>query len=174
MTRRSNEVTLEEKAERLFRITQRIGFALWQLQELEGVAAHYVVLLTQAKKWMGSEAGIALLEPVQSLPFGGILAKITNAGLLDAGLETRFKKVLRERNWLVHKSRGTSRNALSSDSGTDEVVGRVDALAEEARSLLQVLGPKIENYVREQATSMKDVDERASALLDQWHASDEP
>jgi hypothetical protein len=172
--RRSNEVTLEQKAERLFRITQRIGFALWQLQELEGVAAHYVVLLTQAKKGMGSEAGIALLEPVQSLPFGGILTKITNAGLLDADLATRFKKVLVERNWLVHKSRGTSRNALSSDSGTDKVVGRVDALAEEARSLLQVLGPKIENYVREQGTSMKDVDERASALLDQWHASDEP
>jgi hypothetical protein len=171
---RSNEVTLEEKNERLFRITQRIGLALWQLQELEDVAAHYVVLLTEAKKGMGSEAGIALLERVQSRPFGGILTKITNAGLLDAGLDTRFKKVLRERNWLVHKSRGTSRNALSSDSGTDEVIGRVDALAEEARSLLQVLGPKIEDFVKAQGTSMKDVDERASALLDQWHASDEP
>jgi hypothetical protein len=102
MTRRSNQVSLGQKAERLFRITQRIGFALWQLQELEGVAAHYVVLVTQAKKGMGFEAGIALLEPVQLLPFGGILTKITNASLLDAGLETRFKKVLRERNWLVH------------------------------------------------------------------------
>jgi hypothetical protein len=171
---RSNEVTLEQKAERLFRITQRIGFALWQFQEPEGVAAHYLVLLAQAKKGMGFEAGIALLEPVQSLPFGGILTRIPNAGLSDADLEIRFKKVLRERNWLVHKSRGTSRNALSSDSGTEKVVGRVDALAEEARSLLQVLGPKIEDYVREQGTSMRDVDERASALLDQWHASDEP
>ena len=165
---------LEQKAERLFRITQRIGFALWHLQELEGVAAHYVVLVTQAKKGMGFESGIALLEPVQFLPFGGILTKITNASLLDAGLETRFKKVLRERNWLVHRSRGTSRNALSNDSGTDKVVERVDALAAEARSLLRVLGSKIEGYARDQGVSMKDVDERASVLLEQWHASDEP
>ena len=48
------------------------------------------------------------------------------------------------------------------------------ALAEEARSLLQVLGLKIENYVREQGTSMEDIDKRASDLLEQWHASDEP
>jgi hypothetical protein len=173
MTRRSNEMPPEQQAERLFLITQRVGFALWQLQELEGVAAHYVVLVTQARKGMGSEAGMALLGPVLRLPFGGILNMITNAGLLDADLQTRFKKILGERNWLVHKSCSTSRDARFSDPGTDKVVERVDALAEEARSLLQVLGLQIEGYVREQGVSMKDVDERASALLEQWHASDE-
>ena len=164
----------EQKAERLFLITQRVGFALWQLQELEGVAAHYVVLVTEAKKGMESEAGMVLLGPVLRLPFGATLKKIMNAGLLDADLETRFKRILGERNWLVHKSCSTSRVARFSDPGTDKVVERVDALAEEARSLLQILGSKIEGYVREQGVSMNDIDERASALLEQWHALDEP
>lgn len=44
----------------------------------------------------------------------------------------------------------------------DKVVGRVDAMAEEARSLRQVFGLKVEGYAGEQAVSMKDVDERAS------------
>ena len=47
-------------------------------------------------------------------------------------------------------------------------------MAEEARSLLQVLGLKVEGYAGEQAVSMNDVDERASTLLEQWHASGEP
>ena len=56
----------------------------------------------------------------------------------------------------------------------DKVVGRVDAMAEEARSLRQVFGLKVEGYAGEQAVSMKDVDERASTLLEQWQASGEP
>ena len=45
---------------------------------------------------MGTEAGNALLESAQELPFGATLKKIMNAGFFDAGLETRFKKILRE------------------------------------------------------------------------------
>ena len=51
-----------EKADRLAAITQRIGFALWQIQELEGVSAQYFVLVVQAKKGMGLAAGNALEE----------------------------------------------------------------------------------------------------------------
>jgi hypothetical protein len=38
-----------QKADRLAAITQRIGFALWQIQGLEGVAAQYFVL---RKDWI--------------------------------------------------------------------------------------------------------------------------
>ena len=167
--RGSNDV----QDERLSLIARRIGLAIWHCQELEGVAAQYLVLMTQAKKGMGSEAGIALLEPVQSLPFGVMLKKIRKAGLLEADLETRFNNILSERNWLVHRSRGTNRDALFSDSGLNKVVSRVDAMAEEALSLLQVLGAKIEGYVMDQGVSAEDIDKRASALLEQWHASGE-
>ncbi len=51
--------------------------------------------MTQAKKKMGTEAGNAILESAQGLPFGATLKKIMNAGFFDAGLETRFKKILR-------------------------------------------------------------------------------
>jgi hypothetical protein len=114
------------------------------------------------------------LESAQGLPFGATLKKIMNTGFFDASLETRFRKILRERNWLVHKSCGTNRNAPFSDPAMDKVVRRDDAMPEEARSLLQVFGLKVEGYAREQAVSMKDVDERANTLLAQWHASGEP
>jgi hypothetical protein len=46
-----------EAADRLDLILNRIGFALWQIQELESVAANYFVLLVQAQKGTGLEAG---------------------------------------------------------------------------------------------------------------------
>jgi hypothetical protein len=59
-----------EKANRLTEITQRIGFCLWQIQELEGVSAQYFVLLAQAKKGMGLTAGNALSEKAKKKTFG--------------------------------------------------------------------------------------------------------
>lgn len=172
MTKRPDEALQMEQAERLSLIAERIGFTLWQLQELEGMAALYVVLVTQAKKGMG-EAGIALLESAQDRTFGTTVRKITKAGLLDVGLQARFDKILEERNWLVHRSRGTNRNVISSGSGMAEVVGRVDVLAEEALALLRILGSMIDAYMREQGVSKEEIDKRASDLLEQWHASDE-
>lgn len=54
-----------QKANRLEEITQRIGFAIWQLQELEGVSARYFVLLGQAQKGMGEVSGNELVKKAE-------------------------------------------------------------------------------------------------------------
>ena len=97
-------------ANRLSAVTQTVGFALWQLQELEGASAQYFVLLAQAEKGMGLVAGAALIEKAQSKTFGATIHQIAKAGLLSPELETRFTNLLAERNWLVHSSRATSRS----------------------------------------------------------------
>lgn len=162
-----------QQADRLSVVTQRIGYALWQLQELEGVAAHYVVLVTQVQRGMG-ETGNALLSAALKLPFGATLKQMMNAGLLESSLEGRFKNILNERNWLVHKSRGASRDAIHSEAAMQKVVERVDAMAEEALSLLRELGSLCERYVQDRGVSKHFIDEQANALLEQWHNSDEP
>lgn len=61
-----NTLTLQfAEADRLATVTQIVGFALWQLQESEGVAAGSFVLLAQAKKGMGLAEGNALVERAQ-------------------------------------------------------------------------------------------------------------
>ena len=49
-----------EIAERFQKITQQLGFVLWQVQALEGAAAVYFVLLALAKPGMGLATGMAL------------------------------------------------------------------------------------------------------------------
>jgi len=101
-----------DKANRLFAITQQVGFALWQLQELEGACATYYVLVEEAEFGMGEETGNALEEKAKKKTFGATIHKLGKAGLLTEDVEVRFKDLLSERNWLVHSSRASSRIAI--------------------------------------------------------------
>lgn len=160
------------KAIRLAEITQRIGFALWQIQELEGVSAQYFVLLTQVKNGMEIAAGDALVEKAQSKTFGATIHQITKAGLLVPDLEARFNDLLTERNWLVHNSRRTNRNAIHSDIAAEKLLQRLDSMADAATSLLQEISALVERHVEKHGVIEKDIEEAANQLLGQWHASD--
>lgn len=160
-------------AERLSAITQQIGFTLWQLQELEGVSAQYFVLLAQAEKGMGIAAGRALVEKAQSKTFGATIHQMAKAGLLTPELEVCFTNLLAERNWLVHKSRATSRSAVHNDSAMHELLLRVGVMAEESSKLLDEITTLIESFIQKHGITERHIAETANRLLERWHATDE-
>jgi uncharacterized protein YutE (UPF0331/DUF86 family) len=161
-----------QMAERLAAITQQIGFTLWQLQELEGVTAQYFVLLAQAHKGIGLTAGNALVEKAQAKTFGTTIREIAKAGLLAPELEVRFSNLLAERNWLVHKSRASSRSAVHNDDAMHKLLLRVDAMAEESNALLSEVGKLSERFVKQHGVSDQQVENNANQLLEQWHTAD--
>lgn len=161
-----------QKADRLNVITQKIGFTLWQLQELEGASAQYFVLLVQAKKGMGIAAGNALDEKAQSKTFGTTVNQIIKAGLLSKELEQRFVNIVSERNWLVHRSRSTSRDAIHSDSATQRFLVRLSSISEDALILLNEIGILTESYVIKQGVSRQYIEAAANELLEQWYIAD--
>lgn len=161
-----------ERADRLTTVTQNVGFALWQLQELEGVAAGYFVLLVQAKKGMGLAAGSALVEKAQAKTFGATLHQIAKAGLISPEMEGRFEKILAERNWLVHRSRAESRNAIHNAKAMAALVARLEAMADEALALLKHIGGETTSFVQQHGVSTDYVEQVSKQLLEQWHAAD--
>lgn len=161
-----------EDADRLQVITHRVGFALWQIQELEGVAAQFFVLVAQAKRGMGAEASNALLAKAQRNTFGATVHRIAEAGLIDADLEKRLRALLSERNWLVHKSRADSRNAVRGDAAARKLVERIDAMAEESNAILKRIGELAEQHVLKHGVAPERIDEVAARLLNEWHAAD--
>jgi len=161
-----------QKATRLAAITQRIGFALWQIQELEDVVAQYFVLLVQAKKGMGLDAGKALVDKAQNKTFGGTIHQMVKAGLLSPEVEFRFSNLLSERNWLVHKSRRTSRSAIHSNSVAQKLLIRLNSMADESKALLKEIGLVAERYVENQGVSEQKIEAAANQILEQWHASE--
>ena len=161
-----------QMAERLTAITQKIGFTLWQLQELEGVTAQYFVLLAQAQKGMGLAAGNSLVEKAQAKTFGTTIREFAKAGLLAPELEVRFSNLLVERNWLVHESRAGSRSAVYSDDAMHKLLFRIEAMAEESNALLSEIGRLVDLFVKQHGVSDRQVENYANQLLEQWHAAD--
>lgn len=168
---RTTEQWLED-ADRLAVITQRVGFALWQIQELEGVAAQFFVLVAQAERGMGADAGNLLLAEAQRNTFGATVHQITEAGLIDADLEQRLCALLSERNWLVHKSRSDSRHAVRGDAAARQLVDRIDAIADESNAILKRIGELAEQHVFKHGVSRVRIDKVTARLLNEWHAAE--
>lgn len=160
-----------ETEERLSMITQSIGFALWQLQELEKSSANYFVLLTLAQKGMGLAKGNILIEKAQANTFGKTIFKLTKAGLLSPELKIRFDNLLIDRNWLVHKSRTDYPSAVYEDLSMRKILSRLEIIANEALALLKEIGIRTESFVKKHGVSPKYIDDMAEKLLKQWHES---
>lgn len=162
-----------EAADRLNVILHRIGFALWQIQELESVAANYFVLLVQAQKGMGLEAGNLLIEKAKKKTFGTTVRRLAEAGLLTPQLERRLKDLLAERNWLVHGSREASRNAPYNDAAASKLLDRIDAITKQALELLKEIGELVVAFAKKHGTTEQYIAETSKRLLEEWRYGDE-
>jgi len=159
-------------ANRLDLVTQQIGFVLWQIQDLEGVSAQYFVLVAKATRGMGETAGNALFDKAKKNTFGTTIRHISEHGLLSSDLERRFTHLLSERNWLVHRSRADSRDAVHSDVSMQKLLMRIDTMANETISLLKEIGSLSSNFVKEYGVTEEYINKKAEELLKQWHSSE--
>ncbi|NBQ68670.1 MAG: hypothetical protein EBU46_07510 [Nitrosomonadaceae bacterium] len=159
------------KAKRLEHIAQRIGFALWQIQELEGVAAQFFVLVAKAEVGMGQEKANALVEEAQNKTFGATVNKLIKGNHLPSELNARFSALLLERNWLVHNSRASSRSAIYHQPDYEQLITKVDSIADESLSLLKELSKQSEIYLLKIGITTEKLQSITEQTLQQWHAS---
>ncbi len=101
------------------------------------------------------------------------LREIAGAGLFESALQARFDALLNERNWLVHRSRATSRSAIHSDSAAQELIARIDTVAELSRILLGEVGGLVSAFIRQHGIDQQHIDEETVAILRRWHDPDE-
>ncbi|HEX9757479.1 MAG TPA: hypothetical protein VGB26_06715 [Nitrospiria bacterium] len=156
------------KADRFTAIMQKIGFAIWQLQELEWATAHYLTLCLHAKRGIGQEKGAALLEAAGRGTFGSLLNELSKSGILASELAKRLNAALDDRNWLVHRSRRENRGVLNSDKQCAILIAKLERISAEALSLLKEVGQLIERYALDSGVSKEFVDREAERLLIQW------
>lgn len=161
-----------EKANRLSAITQQLGFALWQLQELESVCATYYVLVEEAELGMGEETGNALEQVAKRNVFGTTIGNLAKANLLAKEIEARFRLLLSERNWLVHNSRADSRKAIHNDKHMATLLERLKLISEEALLLLKHVGALAEECAKKHCISEEYIDKKSKEILKQWHSTD--
>jgi len=160
----------EVRAERLLALTQRVGFTVWQLQELEGATAQYFVMVCQATQGMGEESGQTLVNKAKSKTFGATITQLAKAKQLDPDTQTDFQTLLAERNWLVHHSRADSRSAIHDEKIFHKRVERIDAIADAAQKLIKSLGRHAETFARDHGISLSHIDDLTAQTLATWHS----
>jgi hypothetical protein len=163
------DVTQFEDAARLEVISQRVGFALWQLQELEGIAATYLVLVTRTRQGMGIAAGKALLDQALSKTFGATVNNLTKAQKMPSELEGPVRQLLAERNWLVHGSLASSRSAVRNEAACAALVDRINAICASAKHLMREYGSRAEAFAKSQGVTSEAIDAEAIRTLRKWH-----
>lgn len=161
----------ERRADRLYTITQRIGYALWQIQELEEVTAQYFVLVAQAKRGMRMEEASVLVEDARTKTFGRTITRLVKGKHMPSELEPRFNALLAERNWLAHNSRSTNRNAVYSDQACLVLLARLNRIEEETLSLLKAIGKYFEEFVTARGVSTQEIDALTEKTLKAWRGS---
>lgn len=159
-------------ADRLAAITQKVGFALWQLQVLEGATAKYYVLIAQAVRGMGVEAATPMLRDAEAKTFGTSIAKLIKENKVPTEIAARFQRMLSERNWLVHNSRATNRGAVYDDGACASLIQRLEAIGDEANSLLVVLNAMSRDYVKQFGITDEQVATLTEQTLRAWQAGD--
>lgn len=157
---------------RLEKISERMGFALLQVQNLEENAATYFVMVTQAKPGMGYTAGMALAEKAQSKMFGITVKRLRKAGVLNDDLENRFTSILAERNWLVHDSRKTIDRALFNLEEFDKVIKKIESISDESLALLKDLYPFVEAHLLNNGFTKDQINRTVQKVLEEWIEAD--
>lgn len=161
-------------ADRLAAISQRIGFALWQLQELEDISAHYLVLVLRANRGMGVVPGQALLDAALSKTFGSTVHRLSQAGQLSPELEVQVKNLLAERNWLVHDSLASSRRAVRLDGACKDLISRIDEISVQALALMKEFGALVEIFVKKHGITSEIIEALTAQTLKEWNSGDAP
>jgi uncharacterized protein YutE (UPF0331/DUF86 family) len=137
------------KAERLDEILKRVGAALWMLQNLETQSALFYLFKVKAERGIGFEKGTEMLIQQQRKTFGNTLRSIESANILPQELQKRFSQILAERNWLAHDSSMPGYKAIESESGTSELIERIEAIKSEAILLMKSIRELAENYAEQ-------------------------
>ncbi len=145
-----------------------IGFAVWQSQELETMAASYLVVRIKAVRGIGKEEGEALVSSAEKQTFGSLLRELEKAGVVPSQLSARLQTAVDERNWLVHRSRRESRGILENPSAYSALVARVESMSEAALKLLKELGSELHKYVIASGVSSAQIDAEAERIARSW------
>ena len=157
-----------ESAKRLELVSQRLGFAIFQLQSLEHLLASFLVIRVKATKGIGLEVGNQLLQKELKQPLGSTITALKAAGVLESPLADALTAILKDRNWLVHRVRQENRGVAFSEPRTSELVLQIDGITERCNDLIQKMETESRKFTLSQGVDMNQVEQLALEIAAKW------
>jgi hypothetical protein len=161
-------VTLPITSKEFVDITRCVGFAVWQLQLLEQVAACYLILVHKAEPTTAREQVQTMFAKAEKKTLGQLFGEIRDSSKGAATFLPRLEALVDERNWLVHRSRHQNRKDLYSPERRQALIDRIEALAAEALSIAKEFENATEEHLLSFGVSKAELDARAAAIYRDW------
>jgi hypothetical protein len=149
-------------------VLYRVGFALWQIQELESTIAHYLVMVHKLEPGVAREEAESVLEKTRKKTLGQLLGQLKSQDPVPNQLIERLDHFVEHRNWLAHRSRTESRSLVYQPSRNQELFSRLDWVAAEALALMKLFAEELVVHLESHGFSREEIDKRAAKLMQQW------
>lgn len=153
---------------RLRAIAERVGLAVWNLQVLEHSAALFLACSECVRLGMNGEAARQLLAKLEKKTFGQVVEDLLKAESLTAGLKSLLKDMVRERNWLIHRSRLTERSAPYSDAACQTVIEKIEAIRRKSLLVHDDLAQAAGTLAQANGVDPRELDDKAEQQLQRW------
>jgi hypothetical protein len=150
------------------RVWQSVGYALWQIQELETTLAMYLVMVHKLEPGVAREEAESVFEKTRKKTLGQLLHDLRTQQAAPANLVARLDQFVDERNWLAHRSRAESRRQLYNPAHTHLLLERLNRIGEDALSLMKDLQAGTEAYLATQGISRDRIDDQMAAVIQEW------
>ena len=149
-------------------VLYRVGFALWQIQELESVLTYYLVMVHKLEPGIAQEEAEAVFEKTRKKTFGQLLGELKGQDTVRSDLVQRLDNFVEHRNWLAHRSRGESREEVYQAHRNQELFARLDWIAKEALAIGRLLLSEHTDHLKSHGVDMIVVEKLAAATMERW------
>jgi hypothetical protein len=149
-------------------IWQKVGFALWQIQELESTLAMYLTLVHKIKPDIARAEAEEVLEKTRRRTLGQLLNEVKGKEKIPSDLVKKLDAFIKERNWLVHRSREKSRHEVYQPQRLPVLFHRSDTIAEEAFCLNKAFYKELKTFILAKGISQKELDANAQKIVNSW------
>lgn len=158
---RLTEETLQE-------VTAQIGFAVWQIQILEGAVATYLIFVHKAKPGMARQEVEEMFTKARKSTLGNLLRQLGTSQTASSPLAEQLDKFVEDRNWLVHRSRHESHRCMNSVSGRAALIARLLGIADDALRLMKDFQSATEAHLATLGVPKEQIDQDAARQLKEW------
>lgn len=157
-----------EHSERLAALMQSVGFAVWQLQELETTVATYMALRLHVHPGIGRSQGEAILKAAEGRTLGSLLRELAKSGIIEDQLASDLEELLGDRNWLVHRARRENRGVIANPQHLNQLLNRLQRIAGRAFEFHKSLATDLELHLLNAGVDRAVIDREAERLAQSW------
>ncbi len=147
---------------------QRVGFAIWQLQNLEHGLASYLVIRVKATKGIGEKRGNELMDHALKQTLGITIKELKSANVIESSTADALTSILEDRNWLVHRARRENRGVVFNKERTEKLLSKVEDITSRCESLTQLISEESREYVVSQGVDKEEADKIALQIARNW------